>query len=243
MILNFLPERRMLMENYQMNCNIQLLITILDYSLSSSAEELYKECGSCFHYFTHGHGAAKPEIYDILGFGEAKKSVLMSILSEHSARSIMNKLQSDFHLDKPGKGISFTLPINGAGNIIYKFCSGADENSSIEGEETMMSQNQAYDLILTIVNNGFFNEVMEAAKAAGAKGGTLLHARGLASEETAKFLGITIQPEKDVLLILASHENKHAIMESIRKTAGLTTDGRGVCISLPVNEAIGIRMD
>lgn len=81
---------------------------------------------------------------------------------------------------------------------------------------------------------------MEAAKTAGATGGTLIHARGLGAKEAVKYLGITIQPEKDLVLILAPREKRHAIMESITHEVGLNTPGKGICFSLPVNQAIGM---
>ena len=65
-----------------------------------------------------------------------------------------------------------------------------------------MEQCYTNELILTIVDNGHFNQVMEAAKSAGATGGTLIHARGLGTEEAIKYLGITITPEKDIVMIV-----------------------------------------
>ncbi|NLH96364.1 MAG: P-II family nitrogen regulator, partial [Clostridiaceae bacterium] len=94
--------------------------------------------------------------------------------------------------------------------------------------------------IVTIVNSGFFDQVMSAAKKAGATGGTVVHARGLGSKEAMKYLGITIQPEKDLVLILAPRDRKLAIMESIMHEVGLNTAGTGICFSLPVDSAIGI---
>ena len=81
---------------------------------------------------------------------------------------------------------------------------------------------------------------MTAAKAAGATGGTLLHGLGLGSKEAEKFLGITIQPEKDLILILAPQAKKPQIMERITQEAGLNTSGRGICFALPVNAALGL---
>jgi len=107
-------------------------------------------------------------------------------------------------------------------------------------EEQSMELKEPYALIVTIVNRGHSDLVMTAAKAAGATGGTLLHGLGLGSKEAEKFLGITIQPEKDVILILAPRAKKAQIMEKITHDAGLNTTGRGICFSLPVNNALGL---
>ena len=103
-----------------------------------------------------------------------------------------------------------------------------------------MELKNPYDLIVTIVDRGHSDLVMNAAKAAGATGGTLLHGLGLGSKEAEKFLGISIQPEKDVILILTPQEKKPRIMKRITQEAGLNTPGRGICFSLPVNAALGL---
>ncbi|MDF2484839.1 MAG: hypothetical protein K0R46_1007 [Herbinix sp.] len=226
-----------------MNCNMQALVTIIDYSHIEMVEEHYRRYGLPINIVTHGYGAAKPELYNILGFGEHKKAVFLSIITENMARHLLKKLAVDFHLDKPGRGIAFTLPINGASNALNQLCMISDRNMRIESEDESMTQTEGNDLILTIVNHGFYDQIIEAVRATGAKGGTLLHGRGIANDETSKFFGITIQPEKDILLIIVSHKIKHQVMESINKVAGITTEGRGICISLPVSAAQGLLKD
>ena len=87
-----------------------------------------------------------------------------------------------------------------------------------------------HDLILTIVNRGFADEVMSAAKAAGAFGGTVVNARGTGTHELQHFFGAIIQPEKG-----------NSIMEAICRDAGLSKEGMGICFSLPVDGVAGIR--
>jgi nitrogen regulatory protein PII len=226
-----------------MNYNMQALVTIIDYSHIEIAEEHYRQYGIPINIVTHGYGAAKPELYNMLGFGEHKKAIFLSIITENMAHKLLEKLAVDFHLTTPGKGIAFTLPINGISNILSQLCMRSDKTIQIESEDKYMSQLEEHDLILTIVNHGYYDQILEAIRAAGARGGTLLHGRGVANEETAKFLGITLQPEKDVLLIIVSHGIKHKVMESINRAAGISTNGQGICVSLPVNSAIGLVPD
>ncbi len=103
-----------------------------------------------------------------------------------------------------------------------------------------MDSQRNFDLILTIVNRGFADLVMDAAKEAGAHGGTVLHARGSGIREAEKFLGITIQPEKEVILILVHRRDKLPVMQNICKKAGLTSKGKGLVFSLPVDDVAGI---
>lgn len=97
-----------------------------------------------------------------------------------------------------------------------------------------------YDLIITIVNRDFADEVMEAARSKGARGGTIINARGTAGEVEKQF-NISIQPEKELVMIVASHDIKSAIMEEITLKAGLNTEGKGIIFSIPVESAAGLR--
>lgn len=99
---------------------------------------------------------------------------------------------------------------------------------------------EAYSLLLAIVRRGFCENVMMAAQAAGAKGGTVMHARGTGSLDASKVWGVTIEPEKDIILILTEKSVRQDIMKAIYKEAGLTTEGNGIVISLPVEDVIGI---
>ena len=91
-----------------------------------------------------------------------------------------------------------------------------------------------HQLIVCIVNAGFSQNVMEAARAAGARGGSIIRGRGSANPEAEEFFNITIQPDKEVVLILVPNDIKDAVMTAVYKNSGLTTDGQGIAFSLPV---------
>lgn len=100
--------------------------------------------------------------------------------------------------------------------------------------------NRKYDLIMTIVNRGFADQVVEAARTAGAHGGTVFYARGTGIHDVEKFFAISIQPEKEVVMNLVKHEYTQTIMHSIVAAAGLKTEGRGLSFALPVTNVAGI---
>ena len=99
----------------------------------------------------------------------------------------------------------------------------------------------AYELILALTNRDSSDEVMAAARLAGATGGTLLHARMLGEQQSEHFLGIPLQKEKELVAILARREYKLPIMQTIAEKAGLHTPAETVVLSLPVDSLEGLR--
>ncbi|MBR2385156.1 MAG: P-II family nitrogen regulator [Clostridia bacterium] len=96
-----------------------------------------------------------------------------------------------------------------------------------------------FELIVAIINKDYASNLMEAAREAGAKGGTILNARGTGDHNVEKLFGLTLQQEKEVVLILTEIKHKVDIMKSVIETAGLNTLGRGICFSMPVEDVIG----
>lgn len=91
-----------------------------------------------------------------------------------------------------------------------------------------------FQLLVCIVNAGFSQNVMEAARAAGARGGSIIRGRGSANPEAEEFFNISIQPDKEVILILVTEDIKDAVMTAVFKNCGLSTDGQGIAFSIPV---------
>lgn len=97
-----------------------------------------------------------------------------------------------------------------------------------------------YSLILVIVNKGFSDDAMSAARKAGARGGTVLHARGTGAAEAVHFLGVAIEPEKEILLVLAEKSIRDGILEAVNHAVGLSTPGNGIAFTLPVEDVAGL---
>ena len=97
-----------------------------------------------------------------------------------------------------------------------------------------------YELILCIVNQGFSMEVMDAARECGARGGTVLNARGTAKEEAEKRFNIPITPEKEIVMIISKSEIKDQILHAIYTKCGLKTPGQGIAFTLPVSDVVGL---
>ncbi len=97
-----------------------------------------------------------------------------------------------------------------------------------------------HEVIFCIVNAGFSEAVMDVAREVGARGGTVLHASGTANSEAEKLFGITIQPEKDVVMILVKSEIRDAVLHALYNGAGLKTEGKGIAFALPVQDVVGL---
>ena len=100
--------------------------------------------------------------------------------------------------------------------------------------------NYNHEMILCIVNSGFSDTVMDTARELGARGGTVIHARGTAAKDAEKMFGITIQPEKEIVMILVDAKIKDDILHALYKDVGLNTPGQGIAFTLPVDAAVGL---
>lgn len=98
----------------------------------------------------------------------------------------------------------------------------------------------AYEVVFCIVNEGYSDVVMDAAKEAGARGGTVIHARGTANKEAEKFFHITIQPEKEIVMILVPADIKDAVLHALYRNAGLKSEGQGIAFSMAVDDVVGM---
>lgn len=106
----------------------------------------------------------------------------------------------------------------------------------------MEKNDKQYELIITILNQGFAEKAMDAARKSGATGGTILTARGTATKKLEKKYNLVITPEKEILLILSDSVNRNNIMKSIIKNVGLETKGKGIAFSVPVDEVLGLTL-
>ena len=97
-----------------------------------------------------------------------------------------------------------------------------------------------FEVILCIVNKGFADRAMDAARAAGAKGGTILHGRGTAAPDAEKLFGVTIQPEKEIVMILVANKIRDAVVKALYDAVGTGTDAQGLTFTLPVAHTVGL---
>lgn len=97
-----------------------------------------------------------------------------------------------------------------------------------------------YEVVFCIINAGYSDLVMDAAKEVGARGGTVIHAKGTANKEAEQYFKISIQPDKEIVMILVPQDIKDEVLHAIYKNAGLKSEGSGIAFSMPVNHVVGL---
>lgn len=185
-------------------------------------------------------GTAGKNLLDLLGLEETEKEFCYVMTNRPRARRLMKAMVSEIGLDMPGGGVAFMVPmgsIGGSSSLSY-FTHG---QNIILGEVNEMPNTFLYDLIIAITNRGHVDEVMDAARSAGAMGGTVLHAKGTNPSGENRFFGMSIADEKDMIMILTAANQKTAIMRTIMEKAGVHSPAHTVMFTLPVESVAGLR--
>lgn len=225
---------------------IRLLVTIVNRGRLQKISELYENEHVHLHYICLGHGTATSEILDMLGLGSTDKAVIFSFEPYFQVKRVMNALLDKLELKKPGNGIAFTIPITGVSSPIMQLLESELINSiqkEVDSRMESIKSDIKNSLIVSVVNQGFTENVIAAAKQGGARGGTVVHARRSGSEKVESFFGISIDSEKEIVMILSPVENKAEIMKCIGQSCGMTTEARGLIFSLPVEDVAGINLE
>lgn len=97
-----------------------------------------------------------------------------------------------------------------------------------------------YEVVFCVVNGGFSETVMDSARAAGARGGTVLSAKGTANPQAEKFFGVTVRPDKEIVMILVDSTIKEDVLHNLYRDVGLQTAGQGIAFTLPVADVVGL---
>lgn len=182
----------------------------------------------------HGRGTAVQSMLELLGIESRERRVVMTAADPDSTRELIEAQRRRLHLGVPGHGIVIAVPIKSIGGGKALAYLNQDNRSVKQAPPADF----AYELIVAITNEGCTDMVMNAARAAGARGGTTLHGKGT-GEKDPRFYNITLAEEKEVVLILAAAAQKSEIMASIVAKAGPDTEAGTIVFSLPATEVAG----
>ncbi len=216
------------------------MTTIVDRKIVNRYIELYQENNLHVMYLTLGFGTAANEVLDYLGLDSTEKAVAYSVLEESSWKNIKKQLQKKLQIDAPGGGIAFTIPLSSVGG--KKTLQFLLESQDYKKEEESTLQNTVYELVVVIAEQGYTELIMDAARSAGAYGGTVIHAKGTGMEAADKFMGVSLAAEKEIIYIVTKKDQKNAIMQAIMQNAGPNSKAKAITFSLPVTDTAGLRL-
>jgi len=218
---------------------IHMVVTIVDRGKCEKVVTVCQEEGVPIHLVSLGHGTARSEMLDLLGLGETKKDTVISFVPEYGVCPLLERLAERMSMRYPGKGISFAVPLSSVSGKMYRTLTEYTQPKE-ERTGSVMACEGKYEMVVALINRGYTDLVMEAARQVGAPGGTVLNTRGIGSEDVEQFLGISIQAEKEVVFLVVPTEKRQDVMQAISREAGLKTPAKGVVLSLPVSHAIGL---
>lgn len=186
----------------------------------------------------HGKGTAVTSMLDLLGIESNERRIVLTVANQEKTDQLITAEKNRFFIGVPGHGIIISVPIKSIG--------GGNTVTYLNGGQMPAKQvpyiDPAYELVIAIANEGRTDMVMNAARSAGATGGTVLHGRGTGAAETEKFLNVSIATEKETILIVAKADNKAAIMQAILQKAGPGTEAGCIVFSMPINQVAGFGM-
>lgn len=184
-------------------------------------------------------GTATDSMLNILGLEATEKVMFEAVVREEQISDLRKKLITEMNMETSGNGITIFLPLDSiGGESALKYLAG--DSPVAKTEENKVENKNKIALIMSIVDKGFTDILMDSARQVGATGGTVVRAKGTGSE-IAKFFGVSISEEKEIVYIVADMEKRDAIMHAIMQSAGTGTEGHGIVFSLPVDSVMGIR--
>ena len=214
------------------NTSLELYIVIVNGGLSRKVIKIARSNNITGATVILGKGTVFSTFLDFLGLSDVRKELVLMAADSKTGSDAIEDISNKLQFSKPNHGIAFSIPLTeiiGAKKYL-------DNNNKTENEERKMN----YQLILTIVDRGNAEQVIEAATSVGSQGGTIINARGSGIHETQKIFNIEIEPEKEVVLIIAKEDNVSNITQAIRNELKIDEPGRGIIFVLEINNTFGL---
>jgi len=210
----------------------ELIWAIVNFGKGSKVMQEAKKHGITGGTILLGKGTANNLIADLFGLSDIRKEIVLMGANTMTARSALEALDRKFEFDRPNHGIAFTVPVNEMIGSVG--CKAAERDTEERGEEAV------YCAITVVVDKGKAEHVIDAATAAGSKGGTVINARGSGIHETSRLFFMDIEPEKEIVLIISDKKSADAIVSSIREKMEIDKPGKGIIFIQDVSMIYGL---
>ena len=207
--------------------NNRLIVCIVPHGRGDLVAGAARDAGAGGGTILMGRGTAANSILQLLGLGDTWKDVTVNVVPKAVAPGVQEAIRLAADGERKHFGVMFSVDV-------AAFARSGDAARAPRGGTVM--DNGGYRLISVIVNKGYAEDAMAAARKAGAGGGTILGARGTANEEDARFFGVRLVPEKELLLVLVADDVADAVFAAIRALPCFAEKGAGIEFSVPVRE-------
>ncbi len=227
---------------------LNMVIAITDREKTETVINLFRENNVFTTDIVLGRGTATGEILDLMLLSPSEKAMVLGVVTETGLLPLLKAFKRKMYIDIPGNGIVAVVPLNTIGgkrSLEYMLDGQAVDTTQRSHEEAerikRMSVKTDYELIFVIANEGYSDLIMDAAREAGARGGTVIKAKGTGAEYTEKFFGFSIASEKEIHLLVTQAQGRNNIMKAIMEKAGLESKAQSIVFSLPVSHALGLK--
>lgn len=226
----------------------KLLAVIIDRDNIEKLQDILHEKHVSIHYMFNGMGTASSKILKSLGLSGTEKTICICVVPDIRVRKLMASIADALSLAHSGNGITFIIPVSGISSVVSSIF--GEQLEHVERLEKWMDTRSEeikekvnYAMVISIINQGFSETLMDEARTVGARGGTIIHARRSGIDDAVKFFGVTLQAEKEIVAILVPREQKKELMQAITKSCGFGTKANGIVMSLPVESCSGINFE
>jgi hypothetical protein len=198
-----------------------------------------KDKGLYLNYQFVGAGTASSEMMDILGLGSNDKDIMLSFGTYNAIDSLSGELGKLVGATMGYGGIAMVISPSAFSRITAEIIK-RNSKDIVKGDGSNMHSEFEYSLILISVNRGFSDGVMQAAKKAGATGGTVIKARLAEAQEIEAYANTKLDDEKEIVTILAPKSVRNQILEDVNNEFGLKSEAQGTVLSVPVEKVFKI---
>ena len=218
---------------------MKLMLTIVSRGDGLALSKLYAQNGVKLHLQIAADGTASSELMDLLGLTHRERDLLVGFGDAAAVDALLNRLDDDdgYRGILRVRGIALSVPMTAVSHFLASALA-VPAGSIAEGGAHHMSNEKEYSLILVTVNQGGTDRVMQTACAAGATGGTVIRGRWVGAQRLEQFHGVSLQDEKEAVLIACARDKRNDIMDAITQNHGAHTDEQALLCALPVDRLV-----
>jgi nitrogen regulatory protein PII len=235
---------------------LKAVFLIVDWAKIHVVSDVFAQENCLISFVSKGEGTASSEITDLLGIGATEKAVFTGLVQSGQTARIIQQVRHVMGAGSTGAGIAFTIPIVGITTRIFNAFEEAAKQEATNAAQTKVPQNAGQtsteedkkmigieiksEMIISILNRGNSDAFMTEARKAGARGGTVISARGISQNVIKKFFKMSVQDEKEIIFILADKGQSVDIMNAVKTDFGAESKAAGVIFSLPVDQVMSL---